>query len=137
MARYVYECPLRWSDMDALRHINNVQYLRFMEDARVEWLFHRSKLDRNLEEGVMVVRNEIDYRRQLHYRHAPIPVELWVTRVRGASFEVGYEVVDTDEAGQRTVYAQARSVLATVGLDDGRPRRVSEQLRHYLGEFFD
>jgi acyl-CoA thioester hydrolase len=126
---------MRWSDMDALRHINNVQYIRFLEDARVDWLYHRGPFDRSLNEGVMVVRNEIDYRRQLHYRHLPIPIELWVSRLRGASFEVCYEVVDTDESGERTVYAQATSVLATVGLDDGHPKRVSPQLRHYLEQY--
>ena len=121
--------------MDALRHINNVQYLRFLEDARVDWLFARGELDRSAEEGVMVVRNEVDYRRQLHYRHTPIPVELWVSRIGNGSFEVSYEIVDTAEDGTRTVYAQAKSVLATVGLADGRPRRVSAELRHYLEQF--
>ena len=36
MARpYRVEVPLRWSDMDAYGHVNNVQYLRLLEDARV------------------------------------------------------------------------------------------------------
>ena len=38
---YRVEVPLRWSDMDAYGHVNNVQYLRLLEDARVvgfqEW----------------------------------------------------------------------------------------------------
>ena len=28
---------MRWSDMDALGHVNNVVYFRFMEQARIEW----------------------------------------------------------------------------------------------------
>lgn len=123
--------------MDALRHINNVQFLRFLEEARVDWLFRRAEIDRDLDEGVLVVRNEIDYRRQLHYRHTPVPVELWVSRIGNASFEVRYEVVDTDEAGTRTVYAEARSVLAAVDMKEGHPKRVSEQLRHYLEQFLE
>ena len=35
MARHRSHVQLRWSDMDALRHVNNVQFLRFLEDARV------------------------------------------------------------------------------------------------------
>ena len=128
---------MRWSDMDALRHINNVQFLRFLEDARVDWLFRRAQVDRNLDEGVVVVRNEIAYRRQLHYRHSPVPVELWVNRIGGASFEVGYEVVDTDESGDRTVYADAKSVLATVDMAGGHPKRVSQEMRHYLQQFVE
>ncbi|HSV39292.1 MAG TPA: thioesterase family protein [Nocardioidaceae bacterium] len=126
---------MRWSDMDALRHINNVAFLRYLEDARVDWLYHRSPLERNTEEGVMVVHHDIDYRRQLNYRHQPIPVELWVSRIGGASFTVSAEIADTDEAGKRTVYARAKSVLATVDLNEGHPKRVSAELRHYLEQF--
>jgi len=34
--RYLVDVPVRWSDMDAYGHVNNVQYLRFFEDARIE-----------------------------------------------------------------------------------------------------
>jgi acyl-CoA thioester hydrolase len=30
--------PIRWGDQDALGHLNNTGYFRFMEQARVEWL---------------------------------------------------------------------------------------------------
>ncbi len=126
---------MRWSDMDALRHINNVQIVRFLEDARVDWIFRRGPIDRNPDEGLMVVRNEINYRRQLHYRHGPVPVELWVSRIGVASFELSYEVVDTDESGTRTLYADAKSVLATVDLEAGHPKRISAETRHYLEQF--
>ena len=32
---YCVHVPLRWSDMDAYGHVNNVQFLRLLEDARV------------------------------------------------------------------------------------------------------
>ncbi|GIK88542.1 MAG: acyl-CoA thioesterase [Burkholderiales bacterium] len=31
--------PIRWGDMDALGHVNNTVYFRFMEQARIEWLW--------------------------------------------------------------------------------------------------
>ena len=38
--RLVHEMimPIRWGDMDALRHVNNTVYFRYMEQARVEWI---------------------------------------------------------------------------------------------------
>src|SRR5947207_15169083 len=30
--------PIRWGDMDAMGHVNNTVYFRYMEQARVEWL---------------------------------------------------------------------------------------------------
>ena len=29
---------MRWGDMDALGHLNNTYYFRYMETARLEWL---------------------------------------------------------------------------------------------------
>jgi acyl-CoA thioester hydrolase len=31
--------PMRWGDMDALGHVNNTVYFRYMEQARIEWLY--------------------------------------------------------------------------------------------------
>ncbi len=31
--------PIRWGDMDAMGHVNNTVYFRYMETARLEWLF--------------------------------------------------------------------------------------------------
>jgi acyl-CoA thioester hydrolase len=31
--------PIRWADMDMLGHVNNTVYFRFMEQARIEWLY--------------------------------------------------------------------------------------------------
>jgi len=36
----VYELrfPIRWGDMDAMGHVNNVAYFRYMETLRIEWM---------------------------------------------------------------------------------------------------
>ena len=70
-SQYCVNVPLRWSDMDAYGHVNNVQFLRLLEDARVtgfqDW-FGRDKA--LLEEGVLVSRHEIEYIAPLTFRHA-------------------------------------------------------------------
>jgi acyl-CoA thioester hydrolase len=30
--------PIRWGDMDAMGHVNNTVYFRYMEQARISWL---------------------------------------------------------------------------------------------------
>ena len=30
---------LRWGDMDMLGHVNNTVYFRYMEQARIEWIY--------------------------------------------------------------------------------------------------
>jgi acyl-CoA thioester hydrolase len=30
--------PIRWGDMDAMGHVNNTVYFRYLESARIDWL---------------------------------------------------------------------------------------------------
>ena len=30
--------PVRWGDMDAMGHVNNTVYFRYLETARIEWM---------------------------------------------------------------------------------------------------
>ncbi|MFD5658086.1 acyl-CoA thioesterase, partial [Streptomyces hirsutus] len=79
--RHIYRCPLRWADMDAYGHVNNVVFLRYLEEARIDFLF---RPDKDFQQGSVVARHEIDYKRQLVHRHAPVDIELWVTQIRAA-----------------------------------------------------
>ena len=38
--KLVYEMrlPIRWGDMDAMGHVNNTVYFRYMETVRIEWM---------------------------------------------------------------------------------------------------
>ena len=68
--------------MDSFGHVNNVVYLRYLEQARVEWMFMTAK-ESGIKEfslGTVVARHEIEYKRPLVYRSEPVRVETWVTR---------------------------------------------------------
>lgn len=127
--RYVYLCPLRWADMDSFGHVNNVVYLRYLEQARVEWMFTTAK-QAGVEQfslGTVVARHEIEYKRPLVYRSEPVRIETWVTRIANASFTVAYEVKD-----DKVVYAVAETDLVPYDLAAERPRRVTAEERDYL-----
>lgn len=134
MARHVYQATLRWSDMDAYRHINNVQYLRYLEEARVDMMFVLGQKEgaKTLSEGVVIARHEIDYQRPLVWRPEPVRIETWVTDIRAARFRLAYEVLDDDG-----VYARAASVLVPYSLDGQRPRRLNDDERRYLEGFLE
>ncbi|MFD7510799.1 acyl-CoA thioesterase [Streptomyces sp. NPDC059853] len=132
--RHVYECPLRWSDMDSFGHVNNVIFLRYLEEARIDFMF---RLARQADSGAftggsVVARHEIDYLRPLVHRHAPVSVELWVAKLGGASVTVAYEVKDTEQ-----VYVRASTVVVPYDLKAGRPRRITEEERRFLGHYQD
>jgi acyl-CoA thioester hydrolase len=130
--RHVYLCPLRWADMDSFGHINNVVYLRYLEQARVDWMFETAR-EAGVEKfslGTVVTRHEIDYKRLLVYRAEPVRVEIWVTKITAASFTCAYEVRDDE-----TVYAAAKTTLVPFELAEQRPRRLAPEERFYLEQY--
>ena len=135
--RYRVNVPLRWSDMDAYGHVNNVQFLRLLEDARVigfeEWFGQDRSV---LSEGILVARHEIEYLAPLLFRVPPIVVEMWATKIGGAGFDLAYEVRDgrpSAEGGEGdVVYARAETTLVLYDFATSTPRRMDDSLRANL-----
>lgn len=127
---YGVDIQLRWGDMDAFGHINNVEYVRLLEQARVvgltDW-FTGTDVDL-LRTGILVARQEIEYLDQLAYRSAPIRISMWVSRISSGSFDIGYEVADPDGVGEAT-YARAETTMVCFDLEQGRTRRLSDRER--------
>jgi acyl-CoA thioester hydrolase len=128
----------RWSDLDAYAHVNNVTWLEYLQEARVDMLFVHAPARgaEGLADGVLVVRAEIDYRRAMLFRQEPYPIEMWVSKIGAASFTISYEIADEDDGtGRRLLYGRASTTLAPVDLVSGRARRLSEVERDVLGRF--
>jgi acyl-CoA thioester hydrolase len=128
--------------MDAYGHVNNVQFLRLLEDARVV-AFAAAGSDEGgsvVDTGLLVARSEIEYLEPLVYRTGPVSIDLWVTHIAAASFDLGYEVLDDAEAGgagRPRVYARATTTLVTFDLTQHRPRRISPSERERLESWRD
>jgi acyl-CoA thioester hydrolase len=135
VASFVCKCPLRWSDVDSYGHVNNVQQLKLLEEARVALFFEAATQAgiSTFDGDLVVVRHEIDYKRPLLYRSEPLTVELGVTELKASSVTIAYVIRDDE-----WVYSQAASVLAAYDTQAERPRRLSREerdwLRHYTAE---
>ena len=137
--RHVYDCPLRWADMDSLGHVNNVVYVDYLQEARVDMLTVHAPASggEELGEGVVVVRQQVEFLAPLTYRPAPVRIESWVTEVKAASFTMGYEIFDDVPAGGRRVYTRARTVLTPYVFSEERPRRLRPAERQVLERFLE
>jgi acyl-CoA thioester hydrolase len=125
--------------MDSLGHVNNVVYVDYLQEARVDMLRVHApvKGGEELAEGVVVVRHEVEYVRPLVFRAEPVRVETWVTGIRAATFTLGYEVLDELPDGERQVYLRASTVLTPYVFAQERPRRVTDRERDVLRRFLE
>ncbi|MDP9395672.1 MAG: acyl-CoA thioesterase [Actinomycetota bacterium] len=140
MARYTAPVAMRWNDMDAYGHVNNVVFLQYLEEARIEMfagLAEEAQLagdEAILSRGVVVASSSIDYLRPLVHRTEPVPIDVWVSRIGGASFHLGYEVHDE---GGGVVYARARSVMVPYDFVRETPRRITPREREFLQKYLE
>jgi acyl-CoA thioester hydrolase len=129
--RHVHEFRIRFSDIDSQGHVNNVRFLTYLEDARLE-MFHADPVREGEHpvRGMVIARHEIDYRRPLMFGIEPVRVESWVTQAGAVSFRLAYEVRDDEH-----VYATAASLIVAYDVDAVRPRRFTPQERERIGRY--
>jgi acyl-CoA thioester hydrolase len=126
--------------MDVYGHINNVQFLRLLEEARVMALADGLPTGGDLAStGLIVARSEIEYLNPLLYRPEPVAVDIWITRIGAADFDMAYEVLDSTitGAGPGTVFALAETTLVAFDMPTQRPRRISLDEKKRLEEWSD
>lgn len=128
MTRFTYQCPVRWSDLDAYGHVNNARVLTLYEEARVALFFvgAREKGLTSFEEGIVIARHEVDYLRPVDYGDRVL-IEMWVDEIRPSRVGIRYQLFDGTELASR-----ARSTAVPFDLARGRPRRLSDAERAFL-----
>lgn len=116
------------ADLDERRHVNNVVYLRWVQDVAIAHWRALASPAAQAEVAWVALRHEIDY-----LSPAVLGDELvartWVGRAEGLSFERFTEI---RRAGDGRVLARARTLWCPVDARSGRPRRVSAEVRAHF-----
>ncbi len=126
--------PVRWGDLDAYGHVNNVAIMGLLEQARVQAFWAPGApvlppLAAGSPVQVVVADAHVSYRRAISYVQA-VDVAVTVPRVGGASFVIGYEIV-VDGVSAVT----ATTTLALIDVATSRPLRLNAGQRQRLSEF--
>jgi acyl-CoA thioester hydrolase len=86
--KLVYEMsiPIRWGDMDAMNHVNNTLYFRYMETVRIEWMRSVGCQPDPGGEGPVIVNAFCNFYRQLEYP-GDVLVKMYVSDPARTTFE--------------------------------------------------
>lgn len=113
------------SDVDQLGHVNNVTYVRWVQDiAAAHWRAEAAEEDQKKLLWV-VLRHEIDYKLPA-FAGETLIVRTWVGEAVRLRFERHTEFVRSSD---RTVVAKARTIWCPIDSGTGRPVAVSSQVR--------
>lgn len=98
--KLVHEARLaiRWGDMDALGHLNNTTYFRYLETVRIDWARSIGCRPDPQGQGIVIVNAFCTFYKQLEYP-GDVLVKLYVSDVGRTSFESWATMERTDDPG--------------------------------------
>ncbi|MBP6749207.1 MAG: acyl-CoA thioesterase [Xanthomonadaceae bacterium] len=116
---------LRWRDLDAFNHVNNANFMTYLEEARIRWLDRACRPWVSDASIPLLAAVQINYRLPIPYP-ADIAVELFAEKVGNSSLTLGHRIVDADGR----LYADGHCVLVWIERDTGRPTALPDAVRH-------
>jgi acyl-CoA thioester hydrolase len=113
------------ADIDVLGHVNNIVYLRWVQDIAVAHWRAVAAAEHQAELAWLVVRHEIDYKHPALLGEEVL-LRTWVGKAEGLRFERHTEVIRHADG---RLLARARTVWCPVDTRTGRLRRVPDAVR--------
>ena len=124
---FAHPIEVRFRDVDALGHVNNAVVVSYMEMARYVWWRGFLKGRAFTEEGFLVARVEVDYRRPILLGEG-VQVELRCPRIGRSSFDLDYRLLRSD----KLLLVEGRTVQVMLDFASGRPVAIAEATRTWL-----
>ena len=122
--------PIRWGDMDALGHVNNTVYFRYMEQTRIEWLYALAQEGVGYLSGTgpVIVNASCTFMVPIVYP-GDVEVRMYLAEPGRSSIGSHYEL---DCAGKRMAEGDAKIVW--IDLASGRSVPLPDQVRAKLDD---
>jgi acyl-CoA thioester hydrolase len=90
--------PIRWGDMDAMGHLNNTLYFRYMEIIRIEWFRSIGCMVDASGQGPVIVNAFCNFYRQFEYP-GDVLATMYVSDPGRSTFESWCTMERADQPG--------------------------------------
>lgn len=121
--------PIRWGDMDAMGHVNNTVYFRYLETARIEWLDSIGAKPDPKGEGFLIINAFCTFHRQLEYPGDAL-VKMYASDPGRSSFESWATIGRADDPG--VVYASGGATTVWCDFAAQKSRPMPDWIRAHL-----
>jgi acyl-CoA thioester hydrolase len=121
---------MRWGDMDAMMHVNNTVYFRYMEQARISWIETWGVgTTAQGDEGPVIANASCQFKRPLKYPGG-VEVRVYAGKIGRSSLPTYYEMRRTDDP--ETVYATGEALFVWFSNATGKPAAFPDTVRRRL-----
>ncbi len=107
----------RWRDLDAFGHVNNSNFLTYLEEARIRWFETFGGEWVNDAMAPLLAAVQLNYRAPIDYPSS-ISIELFAQRIGNTSLTIGHHIRSTDG---NVLHADGHVVMVWIDRANGRP----------------
>src|SRR5262245_10855081 len=122
--RFTLTVPVPAEDIDRHGHLNNVAYVRLVQEIATAHWYAVSTPELRAEVSWFVRRHEIDYPKPIRDSDV-LELITWVGEPTAATWERFVEIRTTDG----TLMASARTVWVLVDATTARPKRIDQRMK--------
>lgn len=123
---FVAPISVRWRDLDAFNHVNNSNFLTYLEEARLQWLKHVPGPWFDEQSMPVLAASELNYRQPIAWP-AQLHVELRCARLGNSSMTISHRIVDADDANR--LYSDGSVVMVWMNPGTGKPVALPPAIR--------
>ena len=124
---HVENIPVRWGDMDAMGHVNNTVYFRYMEQARISWfenLVPRAEAWTSI--GIVIVNASCNFKKPISYP-GTVEVKVFAGAPGGSSVGTFYEIFLNKE-----IHADGAATVVFIDAKEQKPLHIPQTIREAL-----
>ena len=121
--------PIRWGDMDAMGHVNNTVYFRYLEVARLDWLFRVGGPPDPTATGPVIVNAFCNFIRQLEFP-GDVLAKHYVANPGRSSFDTYLTLERTDMPG--VIHAEGGATTVWIDFKAQKSVPLPDWLRQLL-----
>src|SRR5438034_11132032 len=120
---HVEHIAIRWGDMDAMGHVNNAVYFRYMEQARISWfdsLVPEGEAWKST--GIVIANASCNFKRAINYP-GTVEIQVYIGTPGGSSVPTFYELSINGQ-----LYADGAATVVFTDMQSHKPIRIAQPL---------
>ena len=127
---FLLDIEVEPQDLDELNHVNNVVYLRWVQEAAAAHWNSAADPEVRKKFSWVVLRHEIDYKKPAKL-HDHIQARTWVSNYDGAR---STRMVQLIRKSDQVLLAEARTTWCLLDANSGRPVRIGHEIKSVFAE---
>ncbi|MDY8135016.1 acyl-CoA thioesterase [Aquimarina sp. 2201CG5-10] len=121
-----------WSEMDTYQHVNNVNFMKYMQSARVQFweVTGLAKLYAETKKGPMLVSTHCDFKNPLFFP-GNVTIKTKLEFMKNSSFGLYHKLYNDDGV----LCAEGRDVAVCFDFNTDKTFPITEELRQIMSQY--